>query len=170
MSKTRKLTEIAVTVALAVVCSFIKVLEMPQGGSVALTIIPLLIIAQKRGVFVGCTAGGIYGILSAVIAGVLYHPASLLLDYILAFGALGIAGLFKKNTNGIILGSIAGVSCRFIFSLVSGAVLFAEYSSQGQNPWIYSLIYQSTYMIPELIISIAVLILLFKKAHRLYEN
>ena len=96
MSKTKKMTEIAVSVAMAVVCSFIKVLEMPQGGSVALTMIPLLFIAQKRGVLIGITAGSIYGVLSALISGVLYHPASLLLDYILAFGLLGIAGFFKK--------------------------------------------------------------------------
>ena len=169
MSKTKKLTEIAVAVALAVVCSFIKVWEMPQGGSIALTMIPLLFIAQKRGAVIGFIAGGIYGILSALIVGILYHPASLFLDYILAFGALGIAGFFKKNTKGIISGSLAAVGCRFIFSLISGAVLFAEYAPDGQNPWIYSLIYQATYMIPELIIAVCVLVFLSKKAHKLYK-
>ncbi|MBQ2932056.1 MAG: energy-coupled thiamine transporter ThiT [Clostridia bacterium] len=170
MSKTKKLTEIAVSVAMAVVCSFIKVLEMPQGGSVALTMIPLLFIAQKRGPLTGIIAGSIYGLLSALIAGVLYHPASLLLDYILAFGLLGIAGFFKNSTSNIVIGSFLGVGCRFLSSLISGAVLFAEYAPEGQNPWLYSLIYQSTYMVPEFLISICVLIFLYTKAHRLYEN
>ena len=170
MSKTRRLTEIAVCIAMAVVFSFIKVWEMPQGGSVALTMVPILFIAHKRGITSGVIAGAVYGLLSMLIAGVIYHPASILLDYLLAFGALGIAGAFKKGTRGIVLGSIAGVGGRFLCSLVSGAVLFAEYAPEGQNPWVYSLIYQTTYMLPELIISVAVLLLLYNKAHRLFED
>lgn len=170
MSKTRKLTEIAVCVAMAVVCSFIKVWEMPQGGSVALTMVPILFIAHKRGAVAGMITGAVYGVLSMLIAGVIYHPASILLDYVLAFGALGIAGLFGKGTRGIVIGSMVGVGGRFVCSLISGAVLFAEYAPEGQNPWVYSLIYQATYMIPELIISVAVLLLLYNKAHRLFEN
>lgn len=170
MSKTRKLTEIAVCVAMAVVFSFIKVWEMPQGGSVALTMVPILFIAIKRGFAAGIITGAIYGLLSMLMAGVIYHPASILLDYVLAFGALGIAGVFKKGSRGIVLGSVAGVGGRFICSLISGAVLFAEYAPEGQNPWVYSLIYQATYMLPELIISVAVLLLLYNKAHRLFED
>lgn len=170
MSKTRKLTEIAVCIALAVVCSFIRVWEMPQGGSVALTMVPILFIAYKRGMVAGVITGAIYGLLSMLIAGVIYHPASILLDYVLAFGALGLAGAFGKGAYRLVLGSVVGVAGRFGCSLVSGAVLFAEYAPAGQNPWVYSLIYQATYMVPELIISIAVLLLLHSKAHKLFEN
>ncbi len=170
MTKTKKLTEMAVIIALAVVCSFIKVWEMPQGGSVALTMVPLLFFAQKRGVVSGCIAGGIYGLLSAAIAGVIYHPASIFLDYIFAFGALGIAGIFKSlNLKKIVLGTLLGVAGRFLFSLISGAVLFGSYAPEGQNPWVYSLVYQSTYMIPELLISSLALIFVYTKAHKLYE-
>ena len=168
-TKIRLITEIAASIALAVVCSFIKVMEMPQGGSVSLTMIPLLFISQKRGTAAGCIAGSIYGLLSLLIAGVLYHPMSLLLDYVLAFGALGIAGFFKKDLKGIILGSTLAIGGRFLFSLISGAVLFAEYAPIGQNPWVYSFIYQASYMVPELIISVLVLSFLFLKAKRLYE-
>lgn len=170
MTKTRKLTEIAVAVAMAVVCSFIKVWEMPQGGSVALTMVPILLIAIRSGVGAGCIAGAVYGVLSMLIAGVIYHPMSILLDYVLAFGLLGLAGLFKKTLPGLILGCTVGVAGRFISSLVSGAVLFASYAPEGQNPWVYSLIYQATYMVPELIISVGILALLFVKAHRLFEK
>ena len=170
MTKTRKLTEIAVAVAMAVVCSFIKVWEMPQGGSVALTMVPILLIAIRSGCLAGCAAGAVYGVLSLLIAGVIYHPMSIVLDYVLAFGLLGLAGLFKKSYTGIILGCTVGVAGRFLSSLVSGAVLFASYAPEGQNPWIYSLVYQATYMVPEFIISVAILILLFSKAKRLFEN
>ena len=170
MTKTRKLTEIAVAVAMAVVCSFIKVWEMPQGGSVALTMVPILLIAIRSGLVAGCATGAIYGVLSLLIAGVVYHPMSILLDYVLAFGLLGLAGLFKKTLPGIVTGCAVGVLGRFISSLVSGAVLFAEYAPAGQNPWIYSLVYQATYMVPEFIISVAILILLFLKAKKLFEK
>lgn len=170
MTKTRKLTEIAVAVAMAVVCSLIKVWEMPQGGSVALTMIPILLIAIRSGWVAGCSAGAIYGVLSLLIAGVVYHPMSILLDYVLAFGLLGVAGFFKKTLPGIISGCTVGVAGRFVSSLVSGAVLFAEYAPEGQNPWIYSLTYQATYMVPEFILTMTVLILLFLKARRLFES
>ena len=165
--KTQQIAEIAMSVALAVVCSFIKVWEMPQGGSIALTMVPILIIAFRRGALAGIVSGAVYGLLSMLLAGVVYHPMSILLDYVLAFGLLGVAGFFKKNASGIVLGSCVGVAGRFISSLVSGAVLFASYAPEGQNPWIYSLGYQATYMIPELIISVAVLMLIYFKAKRL---
>ncbi len=168
MKKTHLLTEIAAGVALAVVCSFIKVWEMPQGGSIALTMVPILLIAFRRGAVAGMTVGAIYGAISMMIAGVIYHPASIFLDYILAFGLIGVAGFFRKDLKAIIFGTIAGVGCRFISSLISGAVLFGSYAPEGQNPWIYSLIYQSTYMIPELLICIAVIILLYTKAKRFF--
>jgi len=170
MTKTRRLTEIAICVALAVVGSFLKVWEMPQGGSVALTMVPILLIAIKRGPGAGCTTGAIYGALSLLLAGVIYHPMSILLDYVLAFGLLGLAGFFRKNVPQVILGCFVGVAGRFISSLVSGAVLFAEYAPAGQNPWIYSLVYQATYMVPEFIISAVVIVLLYLKAPKLFKN
>lgn len=160
MEKTKKLTEIALSIALAVICSFIKVWEMPQGGSVSLTMVPLFIIAFRGGPVSGFVAGGIYGLISAVLGGVLYHPMSLLLDYLFAYSVLGVAGFFKKSVTGVICGTFAGTVGRFLFSLISGAVLFAEYAPEGQNPWMYSLIYQAAYMVPELIICIAVMVVI----------
>lgn len=169
MKKTKELAEIAISVALAVVFSFICIYKMPRGGSVALTMIPILFISFRRGAKAGITAGIIYGLLSQLIDGTVYHPMSFVLDYLLAFGLLGIAGFFKKNTKGIVFGSIAAVFCRFLSSVLSGAIIFASYTPEGQNPWIYSILYQVTYMLPELIISLIVIILLYNKAHKLFE-
>lgn len=169
MRKTRILSECALIVALAVMCSFIKVWEMPQGGSIALTMVPLFIISYRRGVGAGVLSGMIYGVISLMFAGVIYHPMSILFDYILAFGIIGISGFFKKNLAGIILGTTVGVSGRFISSFVSGAVLFGNYVPMGQNPWIYSLIYQSTYLVPELFICLAVLIFLYIKLRNIFR-
>ncbi len=159
----KKLTEFAMMIALSVVLSFIKVWEMPQGGSVSLVMVPILIISFRRGVPAGMIVGAIYGCISAMLSGVIYHPMSLLLDYIIAFSLVGLAGLFKTDLKGIISGCFVGVFGRFLSSYLSGAILFANYAPAGQSPWIYSLVYQATYLVPELIISAIVIILLRNK-------
>lgn len=169
MRKTRKLTEMAMMIAFAVICSFIKVWEMPQGGSVALTMVPLLVASFRLGPFCGMVTGGVYGVISLLISGVVYHPASVLLDYVLAFALVGISGFFGKDLKGIIFGTVTGVGGRFLSSLVSGAVIFGQYAPSGQNPWVYSLIYQATYMIPELAICVGVLIFLYYKAKKFFS-
>ena len=169
MKKTRIITECSVCIALAVVCSFIKVWEMPQGGSVSLTMVPLFVIAYRQGIVPGVVSGMVYGIISLMFAGAVYHPMSILLDYVLAFGILGIAGMFEKNIKGICIGTSIGVLGRFLSSLISGAVLFGSYAPEGQNPWVYSLIYQATYLIPEMIITLAFLILIYYKGKSIYN-
>lgn len=170
MKKTSYIAEVAVSVSMAVICSFIKVWEMPQGGSVALTMIPIILISVRRGALAGMMTGALYGAMSLMIAGVIYHPMSILLDYVLAFGLVGIAGVFKKSVSGVVCGTVLGVAARFVSSTVSGAVLFASYAPEGQNPWIYSLGYQASYMIPELIITLICVIILFTKARRVFES
>lgn len=168
MKKLHCLTEIAAFVALAVICSFIKVWEMPQGGSVALTMVPILLIAFRRGALAGIITGSLYGAISLLFAGVIYHPLSILLDYILAFGLVGVAGFFRKNLPSVLLGTVLGIAGRFLSSWVSGAVLFGAYAPAGQNPWVYSLIYQATYLIPELLLCLVVVGLLYGKAKRFF--
>ena len=167
--KTQVLTEAAAAVAAALVLSFIKIIQMPQGGSVSLAMIPLFIIAIRRGAPVGIASGAVYGLISLAIDGQIFHPLSILLDYVLAFGLLGISGLFPKKLSGIIFGIISGVGLRFSSSLVSGAVLFAEYAPQGQNVWAYSAIYQASYLIPELVISVVIIGLFYIKFPRFFE-
>ncbi len=162
------IAEIGITVALATVLHFIKVFSMPQGGDISLTMIPILLISFRRGVLPGIISGVLYGISALVFDGVIYHPMSVLLDYILAFGILGIAGFFKKSYVGILLGTTLAVFGRFLCSLISGAVIFASFAPEGQNPWIYSLIYQASYLLPELIISAVALILLFTASKKLF--
>ncbi len=168
MKKLHLLTEIAAFVALSVICSFIKVWEMPQGGSVALTMVPILLIAFRRGPLAGMITGGIYGLISMLIAGVIYHPMSILLDYLLAFSLVGIAGFFRNSLPAVLGGTVLGIAGRFLSSLLSGAVLFAEYAPAGQNPWIYSLGYQATYLVPELVICLVVVGILYSKAKRFF--
>ena len=170
MKNTKAMTEIAVAVALSVVFHFIRLFQMPQGGDVSLTMIPIIFIAYRRGPLAGITTGVLYGIINIMIDGTIYHPMSIFLDYIFAFGVLGIAGFFKKNLPGIISGTIISVVGRFIFSFLSGAILFGSYAPIGQSPWVYSLIYQATYLGPELIICLVVMILTFTKGKKLFNR
>jgi len=77
-----------------------------------------------------------------------------LLDYPIAFGALGLAGLARGHARlaQAWLGTLA-IGARFAAHVVSGAVFFAQYAPAGQNPWIYSAIYNGTYLLPEAVLS-----------------
>jgi len=151
------LAEASIFIALATVLSMIA-WHMPQGGSVTLaSMVPVLWLALRRGPKVGIFAGVIYGFVQLALLPQVYYPTQILLDYPLAFGCLGLAGFFKNHP---ITGTIVAVAGRFIMHLISGAIFFAEWVPTGMNPWVYSLIYNGSYMIPELIISCVILALL----------
>ena len=65
------------------------------------------------------------------------HYLSIILDYLVAYGVIGVCGYFKDSISGLITGSIVGIALRWAVSVTSGAVVFASYAPQGQNPWIY---------------------------------
>ena len=79
----------------------------------------------------------------------LFHYLSIILDYLVAYGAIGVCGYFKDSISGLITGSIVAIALRWIATVTSGAVVFASYAPQGQNPWIYSMIYNASYMVPD---------------------
>lgn len=81
----------------------------------------------------------------------------MLLDYPLAFGALGLAGFFNKKKWGLQIGYVIGVFGRFIFSTISGIVFFASYAPEGMNPILYSLGYQASYLVPEAVITLIII-------------
>ena len=154
-SNTRVLAEIAIGVALATVLSTIKIISMPYGGSVTLgSMVPILLIAFRRDVKTGVTAGVTYGLVQMMLDGWFYSPVGMLLDYPLAFGILGIAALFKKQP---IIGVVVALAGRFVFHFVSGVVFFGMYAPEGMSPVLYSAVYNGGYMFDEIIIS-AVLI------------
>jgi thiamine transporter len=159
---TRILTETIAMVALASVLHFISgfipFLEMPQGGRVTLAaMVPILFVALRRGPRVGILAGVAFGLVVLVLEPFIYHPVQVLLDYPLAFGSLGLAGFFRKWP---VFGVAVGIGGRFLCHFVSGLVFFASYAPQGMNPAVYSAIYNAWYLIPELIISAAVIVVL----------
>ncbi|MGI6642511.1 MAG: energy-coupled thiamine transporter ThiT [Bacillota bacterium] len=143
----------ALMVALAFGLSFIKIYSAPYGGSVTLgSMIPIMLYAARRGVGPGLAAGAAHGLLQLVVEPVIYHPVQVILDYPLAFGFLGLAGLFKER---VAFGVTVGVAGRFVSHYLSGVIFFAS-SAQG-NPYVYSALYNGGYLVPELIVSVLII-------------
>ena len=157
------MVEGALAAALTVALSYVKLWEMPQGGSITLEAIPLLVFSLRRGVRSGIGAGAVAGLLQLLLGGYIVHPVQALLDYPLAFGALGLAGALRKPIwGGTVLGSLARFACH----VVSGAVFFGSYAPKGANVWAYSLTYNGSYMLPNLVIAVVVVSLLWPRLSR----
>ncbi len=162
------LVESAVMIALAAVLSTITLFKMPQGGSVtAFSMVPILLIGVRHGLRWGLFAGVVAGIVNYITGPYFVHPVQVLLDYPIAFGMLGLAGLAhgRSALAGGILGSLAIVG-RFVAHVISGAIFFAEYAPEGQSPWVYSAIYNGTYMLPELLLSMVGLVIMLLALNR----
>lgn len=165
----RCLTESAVMASLSVILSFITIFRMPQGGTVtAGAMLPVVLMALRRGKSWGIVTGVMSGMIQLILMGGAVHPLSILLDYVLAYGAVGLAVGFRSSWFKVALGTVAGGLCRFFAHLISGAVIFAGYAPHGQNPWIYSLVYNVTYMFPETVVTLVEILLLYKFANRLF--
>jgi len=162
-SETKVLAEGTVVVALTVILRDIlpPVYHLPQGGSVtAAGMVPLLWFALRRGLRAGLEAGGVYGLVNMALGGYVTDPVQALIDYPVAFGALGLAGLFRKYP---VLGVTVGIAGRFLAHFVSGVWFFWMYAPEGMNPVVYSAIYNGGYLLVELVISAIVIIILDKR-------
>ncbi len=164
------LVEAGIMIALALVLDKIKVYEAPQGGSVtAGSMVPIFIFAFRWGLGPGIIAGTIFGLMQLLLGGWIFTPIQAILEYPIAFGSLGLAGIFsnkvhdeKKNRLiGIIPGVLLGIGIRFLCHFIAGVVFFSEYAGD-QHPWLYSFMYQVSYLVPEIIISVIVLYLIWK--------
>ena len=88
---------------------------------------------------------------------IFYTIPQMLLDYPLAFGALGLAGFFAGKKHGLQIGYVVGVLGRYVFHVISGVVFFGAYAPEGTPAIIYSLGYQATYIVPEAIATLIVI-------------
>ena len=168
---TRSLAYAGICVAMSFALSYVKLWDMPNGGSITLvSLLPLMlysyIFGTKKGVFVGF----VYGILQAVQDPWLIHPAQFLLDYPIAFSAAGLAGIFRNSKVLEKLpqlkfsfgAAIAGV-LRFVCHVLSGVFAFEAYA-KGQNAWIYSLGYNFYVFIDMALVVVAGVFVLSSKS------
>ena len=173
----RSMSFAAMCVAMSFALSYIKFFEMPMGGSITFaSMLPVMLYSFMFGSRKGVIAGLVYGILQAVQDPWLLHPAQFLLDYGVAFAAVGLTGcirgfkLFKGNIRlQFTLGALIGGVLRFVSHFFSGAFAFGSFGAGYaedygiaalNNPYLYSLIYQCMYVIPEIIIVLIVGVIL----------
>ena len=177
-----KLTLSAIFVALATVLSLIKVVKMPLGGSVTLlSMLPIVMISVMLGLKWGFGSAFVYSLIQLILGialdGLLgwgltpvMLVGTILLDYIVAFTVLGIAGIFaKKGYAGICGGVALAVVLRFLSHFLSGFIIFKNleqfelFGSLFVNrPVLYSLAYNGFYMLPELILTTVAAVILFR--------
>ena len=177
MNTTKKLSTSALMTALATLLMLVsKVIPAPwlQGGSVTLaSMVPII--------FVGILYGTRWGLCSSIsfaliqmITGfyppptqtLLYFVLVVLLDYIIAFGALGLSGMFYsllgKKAFAVPLSAFIVTSLRYLCHIISGILIWGVYAPEGQSIFVYSLIYNGSYMIPEIILSTAITTIIYK--------
>ncbi len=167
--RTRMLCEGALMVVLAQILGWIKLWEMPWGGSVCLSMLPIFFFACRWGLGPGLMSGLVLGVLQFVFdGGFALGWQSILGDYLLAFTVLGLAGLFRGRRSSIFLGTLAGSAARFLVHYVVGATIWAEYMPEEffgrtmTSPWFYSLLYNGFYMAIDAALCLAVFALLMK--------
>lgn len=153
---TREITEIGLGVALAWVLSVLRIYQMPQGGIISLEMFPIFLLAFRRSPRVGVTTGLVFGLIRLLPLPLaeppyIVHPAQVILDYPLPFALCGLAGYFPVSSlPWILIGIAIGSIARFFSHYFSGVIFFASYAPAGQSVWWYSLVYNSTYMVPQM--------------------
>ena len=154
----KQLTYCSMALALAVVCSQIKLFRLPTGGSITLfSMLFVVLIGYWYGPVVGLLAGVTYGLLRLILGPYIVSLPQMLVDYPLAFGALGISGFFSDKKNGLLIGYIAAVLGRFFFAVLSGVILFGMYAPEGMNPLVYSISYNGFYLCAEGLLTLILL-------------
>ena len=169
--KVRMLCEGALMVVLAQVLGYIKLWEMPWGGSVCLVMLPIFLFACRWGLGAGLMSGFVLGVLQFILdGGIAIGWQSMVGDYLLAFGILGLAGLCKGH---LYAGALAGSFGRFMVHFIVGATLWAEYMPETffgmtmTSPWVYSLLYNLAYMLPNTLITLVAAALLYRPMKKL---
>ena len=161
----KALVECSMMIALATVLSFVKLVEMPYGGSITIaSMLPLVLISYRNGVRYGVASGLVYGVIQQLfgLSNLSYFTtwysivAVILLDYLLAFAVIGLAGVFRSRVKGQSLALFSGVvltsALRYVLHTIAGATVWAGVSVPSAAVLIYSIGYNATYMLPELII------------------
>ena len=198
-SRTRILAESAIMIALATVLSMLKIWESPYGGAVTvLSMVPIIVLSLRRGPAVGLTAGLAHSLIQLLLGlnNVAWVPTPMgiaiciLTDYILPFTLLGLGGIFRsvrftgnKNTDLFIsaaLGALLVTTVRYLSHIISGVVVWYELDLEWYaddpthivnlyGPWMFSIIYNGIYMVPEIITTVIGTPLLSKALARINQ-
>jgi len=176
--------EVAILTALALILDimpFLKFKIWPMGGSISFAMIPVFILAFRWGLKGGLLSGFLWGILQIATGNAyILNFWQGLIEYALAFTAIGLAGIFAnslhqaikdENTKTILTSIVGGVllggTARFLMHFIAGIIFFGDAVPTGQPAWLYSLLYNLSYMVPSMLICMVVTYFLFHKQRRI---
>jgi len=170
---TKSITKGAMMAALATILSYITVYTLPNGGSItAASMVPIIIIALTCDFKTAIMTSMTYSVVQLLIKPQLPPAqefaafiAAILLDYIIAFSVLGLAGIFAmpfgNKRIGAVFATVMVTFIRFVCHYISGITIWASYAPEGTPVWIYSLTYNGSYMALEGIISVIVIMFIY---------
>ncbi|MBM6618756.1 energy-coupled thiamine transporter ThiT [Bacillus suaedaesalsae] len=177
------LVEVAIFSGLALILDFISFKMWAQGGSISLAMVPVFLIAFRRGLKGGLLTGFLFGILQLITNPYFMNVIQVSIDYLIAFSSLGLAGLLSSKVKEavfgrdkssviiyIVLGTFVGSLFRFIAHFIAGITFYKEFAPPETPVALYSLLYNGSYMLPGFIISAIVLILLINSSKRLLQT
>lgn len=149
--RSKSLVYASICIAMSFALSYIRFLELPQGGSITFaSLLPLIIYSYIFGSRKGVIAGVIYGFLQFIQAPWFYHPVQFLLDYPIAFAAIGITGIFReiKLFNGkrllqFAIGAVVAVIFRYLSHVVSGIFVFGSGDPENYGAVAWSFLYNA---------------------------
>lgn len=154
----KAMTVSALLIAMAMLLSNVKIFTMPQGGSVTLlSLLPVTIVTYLYGTKRGVAAGVALGLVNLIFGPYVIHPVQLLLDYPIAFGALGIGGAVRNGKNGLTNVYLTGVFARYLCAVISGIIFFGSYAPKGFNAVTWSVWYNITYIGTEAAITVVII-------------
>jgi thiamine transporter len=161
------LAEVAIAIALSVALNFVA-MRLPiniAGGSVSLTMLPIAVLALRRGAGAGALAGLVFGFLDLMMEPTIIHWAQVLLDYPVPYVLFGagvgaFSALFNKAMSEnkvafaiaiLVFAILIGGILRYAAHVASGVIFFADYAPVGESAIIYSLVYNISYLLPSLV-------------------
>ncbi|MCR4804159.1 MAG: energy-coupled thiamine transporter ThiT [Clostridia bacterium] len=183
-NKTRILAECAVLIALGTILAQIKVYEMPNGGSItAASMVPFILVSFRHGAKWGLLTGFANSLLQMLLGGLWPTPAGtalamgleVILDYLVPFTVLGIAYVFAKpfgenrKLEGIVCGTICVCFLRFLAHFLSGIIVWGSITEDGIGAVTYSASYNGSFMSIETVITVVVIVLLYKSVPKLFK-
>lgn len=159
----RMLCEGAFMVVIAQILGYLKLWEMPWGGSISLSMLPIFLFACRWGVWAGLMSGFVLGVLQFMFdGGFALGWQSIIGDYLVAFTVLGLAGVFRGKKWSIFAGTVTGSAARFLVHYVVGATIWAQYMPETffgmtmTTPWFYSLLYNGFYMVIDMVLCLVI--------------
>ena len=175
MTRTNKTTRIrtvcegALLIALAEILSFLPLYKMPWGGSVDLAMLPIFVFCARWGFGPGMLTSVAHAVLQTLFeGGIAIGWQSIIGDFLIAYAVMGFAGLFWRMKGGFYLGALTGCTLRFLVHYVVGATVWAAYMPDAffgmtmTTPWLYSALYNGSYMLIDCILVLFVGFLLMR--------